>query len=347
MNPQDARRRSHRLAAATALAIAAGYGLALPLPFLAALFAVFLTSGAGDAPGAKRIVAILLALALTLGIGVILGPLASAYPATGLALMASGIYLSTRIATSEGKAPAGMLLSIGCAVIPAIAAVDPGLAATLIQAMVLAMAVALLCQLIAFGLFPATGPAPAPPPAPALADSQWIALRATLFMMPPVGLLLLDPTFYLPVAMKALLLSREASAVSARAATRELLTSTLAGGAGAVLFWLLLGLAPTLWFFTLWTAVFTGYAGYRLYGLAPTRHGPSWWVNALVTMLILLGAAVQDSAAGKDVYQAFALRMALFLGVTGYAILAMAALERWRDRRRAAPTRTPEAVPCS
>ncbi|MHA7815802.1 MAG: DUF2955 domain-containing protein [Pseudohaliea sp.] len=347
MTALEARRRSHRLAAATALAIALGYGLALPLPFLAALFTLFLTSTANTAPGPKRIIAILLALALTLGIGVILGPIASAWPVTGLALMAAGIYLSTRIATSEGKAPAGMLLSIGCAVIPAIAAVDPGLAAMLIQAMVLAMAVALLCQVVAFALFRATGPAAAPPPAPAPADSQWIALRATLFMAPPIGLLLLDPAFYLPVAMKSLLLSREASTVSARAATRELLTSTVAGGAGAMLFWLLLGLAPTLWFFALWTAVFAGYTGYRLYGLAPTRHGPGWWVNALATLLILLGAAVQDSATGKDVYQAFALRMALFLGVTGYAILAMTALERWRDRRRAAPPAPPEAIPCS
>ena len=32
--------------------------------------------------------------------------------------------------------------------------------------------------------------------------------------------------------------------------------------------------------------------------------------------LILLGSAVQDSANGKDVYQAFAVRMSLFVGVT-------------------------------
>ncbi|KGE03036.1 DUF2955 domain-containing protein [Pseudohaliea rubra] len=346
MNRKAARRSSHRLAAATALAIAAGYGLALPMPFLAALLAVFLTSGAGEAPGAKRIVAILLALALTLGLGVLLGPLASTYPVTGLTLMAIGIFISTRIAVSQGREPLGMLLAIGCAVIPAIAAVDPGLAALLIGAMVQATAIALLCQLAAFALFPATEAAPAPPPAPALADSQWIALRATVFMAPPVALLLLNPTFYLPVAMKSLLLSREASALSTRAASRELLTSTLAGGVGAVLFWLLLGLAPTLWFFTLWTALFTAFAGYRCYGLVPSRYGPTWWVNALVTLLILLGAAVQDSAAGKDVYQAFALRLVLFLGVSGYALLATAALERWRNRRRGARARTPEALPC-
>jgi hypothetical protein len=38
-----------------------------------------------------------------------------------------------------------------------------------------------------------------------------------------------------------------------------------------------------------------------------------------VTMLILLGPAVEDSASGKDVYAAFAVRMGLFVAVTLYA----------------------------
>lgn len=329
------RRRCQRFAATTAFAVAAGYGLALPLPYLAALLAVFLSAGASKAPGPKRIAGILIALAVTLGVGVVLGPLLQTYPLTGLLLMALGVFVSTRLAISEGQAEAGLLLSIGFAVIPAVAAIDAGLAATVIKAMMLATLVALLCQLLAFALFPepegAVAPAPLPPPKPA--DNQWIALRATLFMAPPVFLLLTDPVFYLPVAMKALLLSREASTVSARAATRELLGSTAAGGAGAVLFWLCLGLAPTLWLFTLWTALFAGYTAARSYGLKASRHPPSWWLNALVTLLILVGAAVQDSALGKDVYQAFALRMALFLGVTLYAIIALQGLEAWRRRR--------------
>ena len=85
----------------------------------------------------------------------------------------------------------------------------------------------------------------------------------------------------------------------------------------------------------------------------------SWDVHGVeksTATLLALGEGVETPAeyldtgphsVFMDVYQAFALRMALFIGVTGYAILAMAALERWRERRRAAPTRTPEALPCS
>jgi hypothetical protein len=45
-------------------------------------------------------------------------------------------------------------------------------------------------------------------------------------------------------------------------------------------------------------------------------------------MIILLGQSVQDSAAGKDVYTAFAVRMGLFVAVTVYASLMLLIFER-------------------
>jgi hypothetical protein len=52
-----------------------------------------------------------------------------------------------------------------------------------------------------------------------------------------------------------------------------------------------------------------------------------------VTMLILLGPAVEDSASGKDVYAAFAVRMGLFVAVTLYAWPAIVVLEQLRIHR--------------
>ena len=51
-------------------------------------------------------------------------------------------------------------------------------------------------------------------------------------------------------------------------------------------------------------------------------------------MIILLGQSVQDSAAGKDVYTAFAVRMALFILVTLYGVLMMHLLQGHRTRRQ-------------
>jgi hypothetical protein len=53
-----------------------------------------------------------------------------------------------------------------------------------------------------------------------------------------------------------------------------------------------------------------------------------------VTAIILLGSAVQDTDSGKDVYQAFAVRLGLFIAVTLYAWFVIELLERWRTRRQ-------------
>ncbi len=52
----------------------------------------------------------------------------------------------------------------------------------------------------------------------------------------------------------------------------------------------------------------------------------------MISMLILLGPAVEDSANGEDVYKAFAVRMGLFIAITLYAWLALVFLEWLRKR---------------
>ena len=82
------------------------------------------------------------------------------------------------------------------------------------------------------------------------------------------------------------------------------------------------------------------YFSCKLYGHSSSRLAPSFWLNAFVTMLILLGPAVEDSANGKDVYLAFAVRIGLFVAVTIYAwaaILVLEALRNWRARRSLHP----------
>ena len=45
------------------------------------------------------------------------------------------------------------------------------------------------------------------------------------------------------------------------------------------------------------------WAGRRLFSVKATRWPPSFWLNAFVTMLILLGPAIEDAAVGKDVVE--------------------------------------------
>jgi hypothetical protein len=136
----------------------------------------------------------------------------------------------------------------------------------------------------------------------------------------------------MPIIMKSVSLGRQSCTATARTAARELIGSTLLGGLLAIVFWFALRLSAHLWMFFLWMLLFGLLIGRRLYGLDPTRQSPGFWLNSLVTMIILLGQSVQDSAAGKDVDTAFAVRIGLFLAVTVYACLMLVLFDRPVDR---------------
>ncbi|MNQ91620.1 hypothetical protein D3C85_1070100 [compost metagenome] len=154
-------------------------------------------------------------------------------------------------------------------------------------------------------------------------------------VVPAFLLAMIDPASYLPIVMKAVTLGQQSCATSARNAGQELLGSTLLGGLMAILFWCALSLFVNLWMFFLWMLLFGLVVARRLYGLARTRQPPGFWLNSMATLIILLGQSVQDSAAGKDVYTAFAIRMGLFILVTLYACAMVYFLDTRRQRRRA------------
>jgi len=91
------------------------------------------------------------------------------------------------------------------------------------------------------------------------------------------------------------------------------------GAAFAGVLWLGLSLRPTLWMLTLWMTGAALWAGARLFRLRPSALSPSFWMQSLLTMLLLLGPAIEDSAAGKDVLKASATRVALFIVLAFYA----------------------------
>ncbi len=326
-----AARRSYRLALSAGVALALGYGLGLAIPFIAPLLAILLGAQPGPPPGAKQTLVLTVFLVIALGIGVVLGPLLQLAPVSALLLVTLGLFFSNRMAIVAGKDAPATLLAFGFTVIPAASCVSQALASAIIATMALSVLLAVVSQWLVYPLFPEDSAA-APPPAPvAPLRGDWLSLRATLVVLPAFLLTLTNPVTYLPLTVKSILLGREASEVSLRNATREMLGSTALGGVFAVALWSLLSLAVNLWFFTGWTILFALYCAARTYGASASRFGPGFWVNTLTTMLILLGAAVQDSANGKDVYQAFAVRMALFIVVTIYAIFAMTLLEAWRQ----------------
>ncbi len=339
-----AERRCYRLAGATGIALALGYGMGLAIPFIAPLLAVLLGASPGRPPGLKPSIVIMLFLSLALGLGVLIGPLLQYAPVSALLLICLGLFFSSRLAIVGGKDVPSILLAMGFTVIPAASCASQALAMAIIATMVLSVALAIISLWMVYPLFP-EDPAAALPPAAAgnPAEGDWLSLRATLIVLPPFLLTLTNPAAYLPLTVKSILLGREASELSLRDAGRELVGSTALGGVCAMALWSLLSFAVELWFFTGWVVLAAILLMAGAYGARPSRLAPGFWVNTLTTMLILLGAAVQDSANGKDVYQAFAVRLALFIVVTLYALFAMALLEGWRARR---DRRKQKAITC-
>jgi len=328
-------RRVFRLSATVALSLAGAYALQFPLPYLAPLFAFLLTAAPKPPPGPKGLLTLILVVMLTLGVGLLLIPLLTQYPAAGLMLVAVGLYFSTYLTVNRGKALLGTLLTVGITLISAAGSVSFPLALLVIQALVLGIGLAVVCQWIVYPLFPedAAPAAPAAASASSAPQSNWLALRAALIVLPPYLLALTNPSMYLPLIMKSASLGQQDSVSDTRHAGRELLGSTFLAGCFAVLFWFVLKICPSLWMFFLWMLLFGVYFAAKLYGVISSRLPPSFWQNLVVTLLILLGPAVEDSANGKDVYAAFAVRMGLFIAVALYAWLAVYLLEQLRSRR--------------
>ena len=95
-----------------------------------------------------------------------------------------------------------------------------------------------------------------------------------------------------------------------------------------------LALHPTLWMLVLWLAAAALWTGARLYRVRPSIFPPSFWNDALVTAIILAGPAIEDSANGKDVFAASAMRVSLFVALALYAWAMVWLLEGWRARKR-------------
>ena len=339
-------RRIFRLSFTPALALAIAYAVPTPLPFIAPLFAFFLTAMPGPPLGAKKLLGLVLLVMITLGMGLLLIPLLLHFQLTALLLVLIGLYLSSYLTVNLSKNLPGTFLAVGVTMISAAGTVNYSLATMIIQALILGIIIAVICQSLIYHLFPEDPPEPLPDKSQSTeqqeasseikgaVQSNWIAIRSTLIVFPAYLLLLTNPMMYLPIAIKAVSLSQQVSTIDVKNAGRELIDSTLLGGLFAILFWFALGIWTNLWMFFLWMLLFSLFFSCKIYQLIATRFPASFWLNTAVTMLILLGPAVEDSASGKDVYAAFFSRAMLLILITLYAVFAVYFLEYLNSRYR-------------
>lgn len=325
--PRD--QRALRLATGTALCLAASFGFGLPIPFLAPVLSLLLLATLNQALPLKMGLILAIVAMLTTGVGLLLVPMLRYFPMTGVLLVGTGLFFVFRMGLRGANNLIVTFLVIGLTMISSAGSLDFGLAVMVIGALVKGLLLAVIVVLISHFLFPEQTDVK-PPPKPATLTAKEVdrlALRAMLIVMPAFFLALNNPASYLPIILKAVNLGQQSSTATAQNAGRELLGSTLLGGLLAIAFWCALSLFVHLWMFFLWMLLFGLLIARKLYALSPSRQSPEFWLNTMVTLIILLGQSVQDSLAGKDVYTAFAMRMGLFIAVTLYACLMVHLLE--------------------
>jgi len=326
-----------RLAIGLALAVLIAYGAALPLPYIVCLMAVLvLTKPGPPLPPAKglAIAAVLAALVTT---GVLMVPLLEHYALAGVLLTGVILYGLFFAGIRTGN-PLTMVLVVAFTLIPVAGVAEQALVTAIAVTLAVGVAVGSLVGGVSHAFFP-DPPRPAgkkPPPAVDRETASWIALRGMLVVLPAFVLALTDPSSYLATIMKSAQLGQQAGSTDTRRAGQELVGSTLAAAGIALVVWVGLSLWPSLWMLVLWLTGAALWVGARLYRVVPTAFSPAFWNNALVTTIILIGPAIEDSANGSAVLQASVVRVGLFVGVSLYAWAMVWALERWRAARRPA-----------
>lgn len=332
MHPAD--KAVLRLGVGLGLSVLIAYGLALELPFVVCLAAVLLLCKPGPPIPFVKGAVFAAVIAAMLMAGVLMVPILEHYRVAGLLLTGALLYAVFFAGARSGN-PLTIFPVAAITFIPVAGVAEQALAMALSQALGVGLAIGALVSGFSHALFP-DPPGTAPIPAPRVAVSReaagWSALQATLVVVPVFVVALTNPALYLATIMKTATVAQQAGATNAGTAGRELVGSTFVGALIAALVWAGLSLRPNLWMLMLWIVAAALWVGIRLFRVKPTSEPPSYWLNVLFTMFILIGPGIEDAAIGKDVYSASATRVTLFVGVALYAWATVWALERWRAR---------------
>jgi len=324
-----------RLAIGLGLAVLVAYGLALKAPYAVCVVAVLILCKPGPPIPLFKGMVLALVIAVLMMAGVLMVPVLESYALTGVLLTGALLYAVFYSGVRHAN-PLATILVMAITLIPVVGVVEQVLALQIGTTLAVGLCIGVLVSGISHALFP-DPPVPAGNRAAAELQTResasWIALRAVVVVMPVFVLALTNPSFYVAAIMKSVALGQQAGSTSTRSAGQELVGSTLMGAAIAGCLWFGLSLRPNLWMLMLWMVAAALWAGTRLFRIRPGSLPPSFWVQSLVTMLLLLGPAIEDSAGGKDVLKASVVRVALFVAVALYAWATVWALEHWRAAR--------------
>lgn len=352
MHPVAAR-RILRLSLGTALCLLFSQAIAWPLSFVSPVLTLFILALPLPPPRMRGSIVFVVALAAPMIVGGwLLLPFLEHMRATGILLVALGLFFTFYFTARGGQAVLGTFMTVGLTLIVTVGSINSEIMIQLVRGLFVCSVVAIVFVRIAHTLLPDLPPDPnqparkkAAPGKPDPADASRRALRS-LIIVGPLALAFLfmaGSPAYTVVMIKVATMGQQASADESREMGRSLMESTLWGGLGAIIGWYVLAIWPSLLMYTLLTAL-AGLVYGRWIFMGPAVHPKFQMATyAFLTLFVILAPAVLDGAVGSGAGAAFWNRILLFVLIAVYGTLAVRVFDAFWPQN----TTCPEAVESS
>ena len=334
-----------RLALGTAVSLWFSQAVNWPLSFIAPVITMFVLALPLPAPKLKGGIGLIAILAISLFGGLLLLPTLTNQPMVGILLLIIALYWSFYFTAKGGSALIGTFATMGIAVSTAIGTVNLDAVLAIASGVSFGAAIGVLFVWVAHALLPDSMarleqpavPAKTPVAAkPDLSAARWSAFRSLMIIMPVALWFLFSSasTAYVPVMIKAASMGQQATNDGARKAGYSLVMSTIIGGAGAIIGWQIISIAPTLPVYTLVIAIAGLLMGPKIFAGRGMHPQAATWSYAFLTMIVILAPAVMDSAAGGPAGMKFWERLVMFAGTTIYAVGTVYIFDAFTAARR-------------
>jgi hypothetical protein len=336
MHPVAAR-RILRLAFGTAAALWFSQVINWDVSFIMPVLVSFLLAVPIPAPRLKGGIIFILALALPAYGALLLLPVMDNYHMVAILILIAACFWSFYYSAKGGSPVLGAFLTMGLALLTAVGSDSIDAQLMVNKALVINAMIAMLFVWLAHAFFPDPprpanmGPRPSPPK-PERAVAIWSAWRATIIVFPVMFFFLLyqGSASYLVVMIKVASMGQQVENDTTRAAGKSLLMSTVIGGIGAIIMWQLLGIWPSLIFYTLLIALAGLIMGRRVFSGLAMHPQAGTWSYAFLTMIVLIAPAVLDGPGGSSASVSFYSRLGMMFAATLYSVVAVRVYDAFR-----------------
>ena len=336
-----------RLSLGTAVSLWYSQAVNWPMSFIAPVITLLILALPFPAPKLKAGIGLIAVLTISLFAGLLLLPQLINQPMVGILLLIVALYWSFYFTAKGGSAVLGTFATVGIAVSTAIGTVNLDAVLAIASGVSFGAAVGVLFVWVAHALIPdsmamvveqAAAEKPPAPTAPDLSAARWSAFRSLMIVLPIALFFLFSSasTAYVPVMIKVAAMGQQATNGETRKAGRSLVMSTIIGGAGAIIGWQVLSIAPTLTIYTLVVAIAGLLMGPKIFRGRSMHPDAATWSYGFLTMIVILAPAVMDSAGGGAAGMKFWERLMMFGGTTVYAVGTVYIFDAFTASRRKA-----------